>query len=408
MTDRAQLIEDALQTWAPDYPRRATRNQKWSRADPITIRQLLDSEERERDSPFISVYSFPRGHTKDDEIPEVNTLFIDFDFDDGEYERGSGDRDAWRRDMSHLLVRARRVASFINGGNRASAWRASLSGHKGIHLFLDFPTLDPDIGDFGQYVAGMNDYATELVHQLSEATGLSDLHEYVDVTSSDLGRLCRVPNTLHGAASRSFGESRYCVPVTLDELESLQPSDYERLTREAREVPWDTREPSEEAGDIIAQHVQTATGTTHKYGSGSGTSDVNWSRVSEYRSESNDDLTLGDARFLTSDRPCVWRFHEREDKFEYGNQSHEMESHCIAVLLQNNFPIHVIKEFFSNVPDYDENYTERRIKELLARDFNPYSTEKLLHRAPEFCGYDWCKRCQSIIDDSEELQQLHR
>lgn len=406
MTDRAALIAEALQTWAPTYPRRVGRQQKWTNNFSETTRILLDEEGTGSGRPFVSTYSFPRGHTKENEIPRIDTLFIDFDFDDGEYVRGSGDREAWRRDMSHLLVRARKVASVIASGDRTSAWRASLSGHKGVHLFLDFEALDSELGDFQQYVHGLSEYADALVTQLAEASGMSDLDEYVDVTSGDLGRLCRAPNTRHRAASESFDEARYCVPVSITELTEITPETYEQLTQSPREPPDERRSPSSHATEIIEQHIREAT-PTRSYGSGQRASSVDWSRVKEYRAQSNDALTLDDVRFLTSNYPCVWEFHEREDKFEYGNQSHEMETHCIAVLLQNNIPINVIKEFFATSPDYDEQYTEERIRELIARDFNPYSTRKLLRRAPEFCGYDWCKRCQNVLQDDAELRQLH-
>lgn len=404
MNKRTDLIFDALQTWAPEYPRRVGRKQTWTRDDASTIRALLAAEDDDGNKPFISTYSFPRGHTKDDGIPTINTLFIDFDFDEGDYVRGSGNREAWRRDMSKLLVRARKVASVIEDSNRAHGWRASLSGHKGIHLFVDFPALSSELGEFSDYVAGLNDYATSLVDDFAEETGLDSLRKYVDVTSSDLGRLCRVPNTIHGGATESFGETRFCVPITLNELSHLTPERYEELTREPQEVPWLDREPIGDVGEIIAQHVQTAN-PTPSYKTSSGSSVVDWSRVAEYKEKSNDDLTLDDVRLLTSDMPCVWEFHKREDKYDYGNQSHEMETHCIAKLLDGNFPIDVIKAFLSTSPKYDERYTEERIEELIARDFNPYSTEKLLQRAPEFCGYDWCKRCQAVLRENDELRR---
>lgn len=404
MVDRNELIYDALQTWSPDFPRRVTRSQLWSNAHGETIRLLRESEEREDDSPFISVYSFPDGHTKDDNIPAVDTLFIDFDIENGDYVAGSGDREAWKRDLSELLVRARRVASFMEETPKADCWRASLSGHKGVHLFVDFPTLENGLGSFDQYVAGLNDYGRDLINDLASETGLEDLEDYVDVTSADLGRLCRVPNTIHGGASSSFGEERYCVPVSLGELSSLTADGYEELTKSPREVPWESRSPNQDAGEVITQYVQTSEGKTFARGAG-GATDLDWSRVEAYREQSNDDLTLDDVQLLTSDMPCVWAFHLRDDMFQHGNQSHEMESHCIAKLLQNDFPIDVIKEFLSEADEYDERYTEKRIEELIARDFSPYRTEKLLRRAPEFCGYNWCARCQSVIQEDEELQR---
>lgn len=394
-------ITAALQTWAPSWPRRVTRQQHWVDSDSEAIRELNGAEEDGGDSPFISTYSFPRGHSSDGNIPRIDTLFIDFDIEDGEYERGSGNRDAWRRDLSHLLVRVRQVADEILKSGSPDMWRASLSGHKGVHLFLDFPPLNEDLGELPDYVSGLNEYADDVVSDLSERTGIDDLDRYVDVTSSDLSRLCRVPNTIHGGASSSFGEERYCVPVSISELAEITPTEYESLTQSRRSSCRSERSPSSDIADVIEQHVALSDSSTSQYSTSGQSSTLNWSRVDSYRDESNDSLTLDDVELLTSDMPCVWEFHLREDKYDYGNESHVMESHCIAKLLQSNFPIEVIKEFLSNSPDYNERYTEQRIEELIARDFNPYRSEKLLKRASEFTGYSWCARCQRVLEESD-------
>lgn len=396
-------VLDALQLWAPTWPRRVSRHQLWADNPEDTAMALTEAERGNDDSPFISVYSFPRGHSSDGNVPRIDTLFIDFDIEDGEYVRGSGDREAWQRDLSHLLVRVRQVAREILGSEKAPAWRAALSGHKGVHLFLDFEPLDNDVGGFEDYIGGLNEYAEDLVDELSERTGISDLDRYVDVTSSDLSRLCRVPNTLHGGATESFGEERYCVPVSLTELASMTPEAYEEFTRSPRSPPDGARSPVSSVTEVIEQHVRLADGRATQYSSTGRASTLDWSRVNRYREESNENLTLSDVKLLTSDMPCVWAFHERDDKFEHGNESHEMETHVIAKLIESNFPIEVIKEFLSNAPEYDEQYTEQRIEELIARDFNPYTTKKLLQRAPEFCGYSWCARCQRVLEENEDL-----
>lgn len=404
MTHADEVLQ-YLDAWAPDWPRRATRNQVWVDNPQQAVQALLSAEPVEDDSPFISVYSFPRGHTKQNHVPAVNTLFIDFDFDGGEYKPGSGDRDAWQRDLSHLLVRARKVAQYIRDSGVAENWRASLSGHKGIHLFLDFPEVDPRAGDLDQFVAGMNEYANGLVEHIADETRMQSLQRYVDVTSSDMGRLCRIPNTLHGGAAASFGEERFCVPATIDEVATLTPSEYERLTQEPRSDIEVRRVPSEKAGAVVTQHIETSNGSRGGYSTSASSSIVDWSRVDDYIERSNDNLTLADAELLLSDMPCVLDFIEREDKFQYGNQSHEMESHVIAKMIQSNFPIEVIKEAMSNAPEYNPEYTERRVRELVARDFNPYSTKKLLRRAPEFMNTPGCQNCKRVIEQSDDLPQ---
>lgn len=401
MTNRARLIADALDTWAPSYPRRVTQMQNWSHDAETAVEMLLHAENVENDSPFVSVYSFPRGHTKEDNIPAVNTLFIDFDIEHGSYVPGSGDRDAWLRDLSELLVRARRVASVIEGGDREAGWRASLSGHKGIHLFLDFPTLPEDLGSFQKYIEGMNDYADSLVEEFANRTGLTDLDRYVDVTSSDLGRLCRVPNTIHSGATTSFGEERFCVPVTVSELAELTADDYHRLTRAPREMPWESRNPLDSVGEIVRQHVTTASPGSSWEGSAGTSPEKNWSRVKRHKRESNDNITIDDVKLLTTDMPCVWEYYKRDDKYRYGVQSRAMEAHSIAKLIEADVPIEVMHDFLDSAPEYDREYSQKRIEQLIAQDFKPFSAEKLLEQAPEFCGYDWCAHCRSAMERKE-------
>lgn len=387
-----QLIRDSLSVWAPNWPRNVNRRQQETGNAVMATEHLLEAQREDGNSPFISVYSFPRGHTKKDNIPRVDTLFIDFDFEGGDYKSGSGDRDAWRRDMSKLLVRVRRVAAFLKENGR-SGWRASLSGHKGVHLFLDFPALPTDLGEFGQYVAGLNNYANDLIHKLSEETGLRNLERYVDVTSSDLGRLCRVPNTVHGGATNSFGERRFCVPVSLAELAEIDVDEYESLTQAPRAVPYTEREPNSDVGEIVARQVRTArAGSSTAY---SGESDVNWSRVEQYQEQSNDNIELEDIEFITSDRPCVWEFYKRDDKYRHGFESHFMELFCIQELLEKRVPIDVIKEFLDSAPEYNERETEQRIKQLISRNYNRFSVEKAIKKAPTFMRSDGCEVCEA-------------
>jgi len=399
ITQRDAIIE-ALDVWSPTWPRRVTRKQHWTDNKPFAVEQLISSQEENGNSPFISVYSFPNGHTKDNNIPRIDTLFIDFDFEGGDYESGSGNREAWFRDLSHLLVRVRRVAKFLRDNGR-DGWRASLSGHKGVHLFLDFPRVDP-VPEFQRVINGLSEYADELIAQLSDATGMDDLERYVDVTSSDMGRLCRVPNTLHGGATESFGEARFCVPISIAELAEITPSKYEDLTQSPREVPWESRTPNEDVGEIVTQAIANTTERIQRNRTSAGSS-VDWSRVEEYKEQSNDNIDLSDIEFLTSDRPCLWRFYERDDKYQYSQQSHYMEMFCIREMIEKNVPIEVMKEFFDSATEYNEDYTEHRIKQIISRDYNRFTIRGLLQNAPQFCGYDSCSLCQAVINEHDDL-----
>jgi len=395
MPDAYSYIRDALDVWCPDWPRRVTTKQRWADNPDSAIELLQEAEQDAGMEPYISSYSFPRGHTKGGNIPRINTLFIDFDFDGGNYE-GDGDEDAWRRDLSQLLVRVRMVAKTI-AQHGDGGWRAALSGHKGVHLFLDFPALPSTAADFPQFIDGLEQYADELVSMLAERSSVSDLNRYVDVTSSDLGRLCRVPNTRHNSASRAFGEDRYCVPVTISELAQIDVDTYRELTQSRREVPYESRDPSESVNDVLIQHIRHASSPSRSKNRTSSVSDR--SRVTEYKQESNDAITLDDIRFLTSDRPCVWKFYERDDKYQYGNQSHYAELFCIRELIEKNVPINVIHEFLDSAPEYTYEYSQNQIEQVIARNYKRFSIESMFQNAPEFCRYDDCEFCNKVADN---------
>lgn len=190
------------------------------------------------------------------------------------------------------------------------------------------------------------------------------------------------------------------------EVADLTPERYEELTREPRQPPVSERSPLTEVGEIIEQYVRSSN-TSRTFSAKSGGSVMDWSRVDDYKEQSNDNLTLEDVRMLTSDMPCVWEYYQRDDKYRHGYQSFVMETHCIGKLLRHNFPIDVIHEFLDSAPEYDEQYSQERIEKLIAQDFYHYRIENLLREAPTFCGYDWCQRCQNVIEDDEELQRIY-
>jgi hypothetical protein len=74
--------------------------------------------------------------------------------------------------MSKLLVRARMVAKVIKEADLAKHVRVAYSGHKGIHLYIDFPELPRDLGSINRYKNGLNEYANSLLDFLSGEAGV--------------------------------------------------------------------------------------------------------------------------------------------------------------------------------------------------------------------------------------------
>ncbi len=362
--------------------------QRWAK-NAAEVQRQIENVDRDSDvAPFISVYGFPNGHTTDGNVPAIDTLFIDFDIPSGgEYRSTNPDPSAWYRDMSGLLTRVREVARLLVREGSANNFRAALSGHKGVHLYLDFAPVDPSEGTIGQFKVGTKRYAEEMVAYLEKSTHL-DLESWVDVDSSDMARLCRMPNTRHDGASAAFDEDRYCVPVSVRELAEITPNTYAKLTRQPRPVPDEChRNPSDRASGIITQYVRDSVVTRNSVGGGSH---YDPAAVKEYEKEANDKITLNDVPFLTSNKPCIWAFRERADMFNHGASSHAMELNVIACLVGLKVPIDVIVEYFSNSDDFNEAYTRQQVETVIARNYNQFRCDTIWNQAEQFCLGDSC------------------
>ncbi|MFC6953729.1 hypothetical protein [Halorubellus litoreus] len=391
MTDR-DLIRQASEVWAPDFPRQTVDASK--RQFAVNTRdELVDAlvAVNGKNAGFVSVYSFPRGHSRDRNIPEVNTLMFDLDVPDAKEYR-PGDVAAWRRDQSNLLARVRMIARFLIDAGADQYWRGSLSGFKGVHLYLDFPAINPDEGSYNQFKAGLGRYADEFLAFLESETSVS-IRDWVDVDSSDLGRLTRHPNTVHTGATAFFNDERYCVPVSLRELATITPDEYEKLTSEPRPLPDEYhRVESERAGQIITQYVRTAS-----VGGSSGRPSMSSTRtlsLNEYENEvANHKIkTKEDVAFVTAHKPCVFAYFERDgDQFEYGHASHKFEVFVIDELVDAHVPVEVIVDLFREIPGFNEDETRSRIADVIAANWaRRFNCETIWAEAPMFCLGEVC------------------
>lgn len=391
MTNYERLILDASKEWCPqvseEFPRRSSTEETFQ--TPVTSRyrlviNLMSAIDAEKPA-YVSTYSFPRGHTDDGEnIPEVNTIFVDFDIPrKSEYRQGdTRTLNEWKRSMSELLIRVQMVADTLLESGKAKHWRASLSGHKGVHLFFDFDSIHPNNGSYAQFRNGLGEYGDEMIEQLDEISGGINIDPWVDVDSSDLARLVRHPNTRHPDAKHV--DESWCVPITLEELSELTPEKYLELTSEPREVPESCqRVPSSKATEEIALKIRTSGGRVSSTPSGSSVKD--YARIEEYQEKSNNKISVSDIPFLVSDKPCIMAFVKRDDSYNYGNQSRVMEIQVMKELIQKNVPIEVIANFFSPIDGWDESETVDLVKDLISRYEGPFVCTNVWEDAPEFC-----------------------
>lgn len=371
----ADALWESSKVFAPDFPRRSSsdktiQGRRYNRGEFVAA---LEAAAEAEQPGYYSVYSFPRGHPQKRHLPKIDSVFIDLDIEGRYYQPNPDTRgydtsiESWRASMSALLARARMIADAIVDIGQAHHFRVVLSGHKGIHLYLDFPEVAPENGEFEQFKNGLKLYGENVMNWLDTIAGGVNIDPWVDVDASDLARLARHPNTPHHGAAYD-DVLRWAVPVTVEELTTLTVDDYLSLTSRPRPLPENyERVPSESAHDKLVQAVRSASasGTTSHSNRRRKTDEQ---ALSEYRDEQNTDITLDDALFLVKNKPCIARFRERDDAYEYGESSRAMELSIMGRLLDMKTPLDVIHEFFAPIPGYDEKFTDSLLADLIARN----------------------------------------
>lgn len=388
MIEKMTQIRNAAEVWCPEgsYPRRVTRHQE-SKPTVSTLVNALSA--RVHDNGFVSVYGFPKGHSSQGNIPQVDTLMLDFDIPGNQYD-SDGDFTDWSAEMRELLSRVRLVVQHFLDEGKASHWRFSLSGHKGVHMYLDFPKISRIHGSLGEFKSGLGAFTSGLIEYLEEAIDI-ELEPWLDVDSSDMGRLTRLPNTKHPKASAVFNSQKFCVPVTPTELHNLTVTDYWALTSSRRDVPDSvSRDESERAHLAIVKQIQNA----EKRKDTEYDSTYNPEKIEEYKANAKEGYnSLENLWLFLEDRPCIKAYHDRDgDQFEYGNSSHIMELFVIAKLINMRVPHDLIVEFFATMgaSEFDEAKTRDQINQLIARDYNEFNCARIWDDAERFCLKSRC------------------
>lgn len=340
-----------------------------------------------REPGYVSVYSFPYGHSSNGGIPMVDTLMFDFDLP-GDIYTGDGDHAAWSEEIADLLARIRIVVQHLLDEDMAEHWRFSLSGHKGVHMYLDFPEVDTDSGNLTQFKAGLGDYGSELVTYLEDQCHV-DLGPWLDVDSSDMGRLTRLPNTQHVSATEAFGSKRYCVPVSATELATMDATDYWVKTAEQRALPDSCRRVESHTAKkrIESYIINSSPGSSSSGQSGS----FNYERVKKYKENSNDAFeSVEDLWLFIENKPCIREYYNRDDQFHYGNESHVMELFVMSKLVSIGVPYEIIVDFFREMDGFSERQTKQQLNEVIARNYSEFNCEKVWNEAERFCLHQQC------------------
>lgn len=398
MTNDTTVSPEIASVMAPSYPRRVGY-EDGDEFKQVTVDSTFELTHKidnidETSDKFISVYSFPDGHPSNGNNPLVDTIFFDFDIRDDHIYRLTGDPQDWYDAIDELLMVVSEIAHRLLEKGADIYWRASLSGHKGVHLYLDFEALPTKSAPFSQYKVGLNNFVSETIESLNQQIPL-DVTPYVDADSADLARLCRFPNTTHPDACRKFEEYRYCVPVSIKELATMDADDYIHLTQQPR-LPdeWVRNSTNETIRSSVRQnifdalvHSEAGGGDVEDYGG----AEFKRSRITAYK-ERNDGKfdEVDDIWWKLNGTPCIKQYLDRDDQFDHGGASHMFELFIMTHMVDAEIPYDIIVEYFSEIEGFSPVETKGRLNQIIGRSYSPVNCEKIWQKAPQFCINNGC------------------
>lgn len=398
MSDKDGMLETLNELTQQDFPRHCF-NERGVQVKVPSLHKMVDitKDANGETDAYYSVYSFPEGHPKNGHIPKVDTLFLDFDIADDHIYKLTESEDDWEDAINDLLHVVSNVAMELYMNGAVNPWRFALSGHKGVHMYLDFPSIDPEAGSFSQFKTGLENLATELMDKWERNIKV-EVNKYADqAVLGDLSRLSRIPNTLHPTATERFDEPRYCVPVTAEEMIDIDATEYRELCSEPRLPESWGRNPSKKARVYVRQHIFDAIvnrGSDGELPSYGDDSNYKPKRIERYKANTKGNYDeIEDVWYLLADKPCIKAFYEGKwdsdngtgQQFAHGPESHWMELFTMTHLINKNVPYELCVDFFSHMDGFDPYQTKERLNQLIGRSYSKMTCEKLWTNAPSFC-----------------------
>jgi len=369
-----KLVRDThcLGSWAPDFPRRfGSPTQVWVNNYSESKQFITKSLNAGLDA-FISVYSFPEyHHPMEGGNPPISTLFIDLDI---ESEELSDLRRRWdngdKKVIDRLLVlRVTLLKDVLRQGKALVGYlvrkniqpRILLSGFKGLHIFIDFPSVQFSSPKIAKSI--ITKFLDDINNRVAE-----DINVHVNFDTSvigDLSRLCRIPNTANIKATKLLGRAQYAVPVTVDEFLKVTEEDYDKLCSSPRYIPI----PRNESTEVIAMLTRiTEEMDLDEVAVTPKTSVKNPERLESYERECTKEI-LTDEDFAKLDiRPCFKKVRQERISLE-GSGGHLMRIGAVMELACQELSISSIVRWFDFCSDYDSDITESSVKSIISRGY---------------------------------------
>jgi len=369
--DARRLVRDlyCLGSWSPDFPRRFGVVQIWVDDYASLLKSIADCQDCDG---FISVYSFPEHlHPKEGGNPPISTIFIDLDVESPEL---SDLRTRWEHGdksvVDQLLVlRMTLLREVLKQANTFVSYlvkrgihpRILLSGFKGIHIFIDFPCVQFSSLEVAKYI--IRKFLDYVKIQVAKESNIDVVFDTTVI--GDLSRLCRIPNTANIKATKLLGRPQYAVPVTVEQLISLTPEEYDRLCSTPRFTEVERRESHEVlvmltriTEDMDLDEVAITTKTSVK----------DTERLEAYERECTKEILTDEDYEELNIRPCFKRVRKELISLD-GPGGHMMRIGAVMELAARGLSISSIVRWFDFCHDYDPAITETAVNSIISRGY---------------------------------------
>jgi len=369
-----RLIRDVhcLSSWAPEFPRRfGSPTQVWVNNYSDLTQSITNSLDAGLDA-FISVYSFPEHHhPMDGGNPPISTVFIDLDIESSEL---SDLRRRWDHGdksvvdqllvlrmtlLNEVLKQAKALVGYLVRQNIQP--RMLLSGFKGAHIFIDFPSVQFSSPEIAK--STITTFLDEINTRVAQ-----DSNVQVNFDTSvigDLSRLCRVPNTANIKATKLLGRPQYAVPVTVDAFLKLTPEVYDKLCSSPRYIPM-ARNESHEVLVMLTRITENMeldeVAVTPK------TSVKDPERLEKYERECTKEILTDEDFEELNLRPCFKKVRRQKLSLD-GSGGHKMRIGAVMELASQELSIPSIVRWFDFCSDYDPDITEASVKSIISRGY---------------------------------------
>jgi hypothetical protein len=259
--------------------------------------------------------------------------------------------------LDSILMQARTLVDYLVKHNIQP--RILLSGFKGVHVFIDFPTVQ-----FSSLIVAKQ-ILSKLTGELKAETGVA----FDPAVVGDASRLCRIPNTIHFEASRLLSRSQYAVPVTVKELMGLTAESYDELCSHPRLVPISRKASVEVLAMLTRIGQDLDPDEIHPHVAITPKGPVrNPEKLEAYEHECTKEV-LADEDFDELDiRPCFKKARLERRSLE-GPGGHLMRIGAVMELAMQGLSIASIVRWFSFCIDYDSALTETNIKSLISAGY---------------------------------------